>query len=78
MLNQMRIDNSIVKYTELTGINTVSAQTKFYPSFEPDLQFLTVWFTFDNFGSIVRDSSFMGNDGSFIGDPSGWYAMSRF
>lgn len=71
MLNIMRIDNSIVKYSEMSGINSILSQTKFYISYEPDLQFLTCWFTFDNFGSIVRDSSFMGNDGQFIGDPTG-------
>lgn len=67
ILNKMRTDSSLLQYCEIIMNRRIGADWAFYPIFEPDNQYVRLWFTFEHFGSLVFDSSGFKHQGYIAG-----------
>lgn|SRR5215831_3535399 len=65
-LNEQLMGDSRLKYQEIGHTNTRPSSTIFYFPFEPDLNYLTCWLTFESWANVLPDASLMGNDAHFI------------
>jgi len=65
-LNEELFGDSYLRYQEIGHTNSRPSNTIFYFPFEPDLQYLTCWLTFESWANDVPDASMMGNDAHFI------------
>lgn len=61
--NAIHVDGGLLQFKEQATVISRPTSAKSFLSFEPDLNHLTVWFTFESWTDSVKDLSFFGNDG---------------
>lgn len=59
----MHVDGGLLQFTEQSMVISRLTTTKSYLPFEPDLQHLTLWYTFESWTDSIADLSFFGNNG---------------
>ncbi len=67
MPNSIKVDNSIISYSETSQVLIKPISLNYYLPFEPDLNTLTLWYRFDDWTNTVSDASFFQNDGVIQG-----------